>query len=149
MNKRVYNALRKIAAEPRPEQWDEGESFNYYMALPYRDTRAPKSLGANHAKRTLVRGDNKYPTMEQIRQLQARLNAADIAPFGTDKYFDIRKHLLNYGRTKQYNNTNPDNPKPMPIYSGNKLTEAERETLSGLENIQANNSRRNQYSDVG
>ena len=154
MNKRVFNALRKIATESISEPPYSRADLEYLGMLPTKD-----ELKDNFSEQTEVSDapeiyyditENQQqkvpPAVEDIRQYQARVNARLIAPFGTDKYFDTRKHLLNYGRTKQYNYINSANPKPMPVYSGKKLTEDERKKLDALERLQTNNSRRNPYS---
>ena len=142
MNKRVFNALSKVAAdENKPIRGTENRS--YRNQLPFSvDTKVydkfdiePRIRGVSH------------PTLKQVRSAQATENARSIAPFGTDLYFQLRKHLLDYGRTKQYNFDNPDSIRSMPKFDG-KLDERQRKLLTEMENVQASD-RRNPYSNIG
>ena len=132
MNKRVFNVLRKIAAEPEVKESQPKVPFDYER---YWSERADAGIAEYKRRRdqkdtnTPIISDLLHPTnLHYAYMLRTPSAYARIRPSvashlartfmgltpGSDKYNQAVKYFMNRGDTTMYNYLNPSNPKPNP-----------------------------------
>ena len=148
--------MRKVAAELNDVPTHLSDNSTYFWDLPSKgfnfDSDPHYLMSANAWGPSTGWISAEHPVFKDIdslRKAQASGNATaiqDNTRRRDDKYNLLRKHLIDYGRTKHFNHYNPENPKPMPKYKGPELSPAEQKRLTEAEDLQANNRRNNPYS---
>lgn len=144
MNLRVYNALRKIAADQAVKEqqsevpFDEMRYWRERLAAERAENdrrEAQNGEGfygnARPTKKFYTFGVNNQSDYERRRPTVASYLAQKYMKLvpGSDKFSQAVKYFMNRGDTTMYNNRNPSNPRPNPEVPA-ILKDREQETES-------------------
>jgi hypothetical protein len=158
MNKRVYNALRKIAAEPEVKEsepevlfnpidyWHERNRAGRADAVLRDKAKLPSLPAANYPAQAIYHLPSRPEFYATLRPEVARhiaWNLMGLAP-GSDEYNQAMKYFIDRGKTNMYNYLRPSNPRPNPAVP--EILKDREDEVKSLGNTIGSNNYGKKYS---